>query len=119
VTRELGRDLALNCLQLVIRVGAGQVEKNTRNFVEAAAATLQRLDRIGEGRRRRVGDDRVDLRARRLKRRVERRPEMARLEPVERRPLEWPGPRFEKRVRVDRRTGHKGTSRLMLLSYEG
>ena len=64
VAREDGRDLALDRLQLVIRVGAGQVEENARHFVQAAAAALERLDRIGESRRRRIGGDGVDLGAR-------------------------------------------------------
>ena len=109
VTRELRRDFALDRLQLVIRVGANQVEKNAGHSVEAAAAALQRVNRIGEGRRLGIGGDRVDLRSRLLKRRVEGRRELARLEAVERRRLEWPGPGFEKRVRVGLGTGHEGS----------
>ena len=105
MARENRRDFALDRLQLVIGVGANQIEKNAGHFVEAAAAALERLNRIGEGRRLGIGGDGVDLRARLLKRRIEGRPEMLRLETVERRRLEWRGPRFEKRVRVDQAKG--------------
>ena len=108
MTRENGRDLALDRLQLVIRVSASQIEENARHFVEAAAAALQRVNRIGEGRRFGIGGDGFDLRARLGERRVEGRRKLARLEAVERRRLEWPGPGFEKRVRVDRRGGRRG-----------
>ena len=100
MARENRRDFALDRLQLVIGVGAGQIEENARHPVEAAAAALQRLDRVGESRRLGIGGDGVDLRARLGERRVERGSEMTRLEAVERRRLEWRGPRFEKRVRV-------------------
>ena len=118
VAREEGRDLALNRLQLVIRVGAGQVEENARHFVQAAAAALQGLNRIGEGRRLGIGGDPVDLRARLFERRVECGPEMLGLETVERRRLEWRGPRFEKRVRVGLGTRHED-SRGCLLQLGG
>jgi hypothetical protein len=109
VTRELGRDFALDRLQLVIRVGANQVEKNTGHSVQAAAAALQRVNRIGEGRQFGIGGDPVDLRSRLAQRRVEGRRELARLEAVERRRLEWPGPGFEKWIRVGLGTGHEGS----------
>ena len=64
MARENRRDFALDRLQLVIGVSARQIEKNARHLVEAAAAALQRLDRIGEGRRLGIGGDRVDLRSR-------------------------------------------------------
>ena len=108
MTREKRRDFALDRLQLIIGVGAGEIEENARHFVEATPAPLERLDRIGESRRRRIGGDRVDLPARLGERRIERRPEMARLETIERRPFEWPDPGFEKRVRVCRGFCHQG-----------
>ena len=64
VARENRRDVALDRLQFVICVGAGEIEKDARHFVEAAPAALERLDRIGEGRRLGIGGDRVDFRAR-------------------------------------------------------
>src|SRR6202021_300160 len=57
-----------------------------------------------------IGGDPVDLRARLAKRRVEGRRKLARLEAVEWRRLEWSGPGFEKRIRVDRRIGHLPSS---------
>ena len=57
-------DGALDRLQFVVRCGAGEVEENARDPVERTPAALERLDRIGEGRRRRVGGDGVDLRPR-------------------------------------------------------
>jgi len=99
---------ALDRLQFVVGVSAREIEEDTRHFVEAAPAALQRLDRVGEGRRRRVRGDRVDLRARLSERGVEGRGEMARLDKGERRRLERPGPGLEKRVRFDRRIGHDG-----------
>ena len=107
MAREHRRNFALDRLQFVIGVGAGQIEKNTRHSVEPAPAALERLDRIGEARRRRIGGDDVDLRSRLAERGLEGRPEMARLEAVERRRLERPGPGLEQRVRIDRRTGHE------------
>src|ERR1700722_2678860 len=106
---ENRRDFALDRLQLVIGVGANQIEKNAGHSVEAAAAALQRVNRIGEGRRFGIGGDPVDLRSRLAQRRVEGRPELARLEAVERRRLEWPGPGFEEWIRVDLETGHEGS----------
>ena len=106
MARENRRDFALDRLQFVIGVGAGEIEKDARHFVEPAPAALERLDRIGEARRRRIGGDRVDLRARLAERGLEGRPEMARLEAVERRRLERPGPGFEQRVFVSVRIGH-------------
>ena len=107
MARENRRDFALDRLQLVIGVGANQIEKNAGYPVEAAAAALEPLNRIGERRGLGIGGDGVDLRARLAKRSIEGRPEMLRLETVERRRLEWRGPRFEKRVRVERRRCHR------------
>ena len=109
MARENRRDVALDRLQFVVGVGAGEIEEDARHLVERAPAALERLDRVGEGRRLGIGGDGVDLRARLRERRVEGRAEMARLDAVERRRLERPGPGFEKRVRVVRRTGHWGS----------
>ena len=76
--------------------------------IEPAATALQRLNRIGEGRRLGIAGDPVDLRARLLECRVECGPKMARLESVERRRLEWRGPRFKKWVRIGRCRGRQG-----------
>ena len=108
MAREYRRDVALDRLQFVIGVGAGQVEKNVSHFVEAASAALERLDRVGESRRRLFGRDGVDLGARRFERCVERWGKMARLDAVERRRLERSSPGLEKRVCVCRRMGLAG-----------
>src|SRR5271157_4676581 len=97
---ESRRDLALDRLQFVVGRGAGEIEENAGDPVEAAAGALERLDRVGEGGRRRVNGDGVDLAPRVLQGGVEGWPEMAGLDAVERRRLERPGPGFEKRVRV-------------------
>ena len=101
MARQDRRDVALDRLQLVIGRRAGEVEEDGGDTVEAAAAALQRLDRIGEGRRRRVGGDGVDLAPRLFQRGREGGPEMARLDALERRRLERPGPGFEKRIALE------------------
>ena len=111
MAREDGSDFALDRLDLVIGRGAGEIEEDARDLVEGLAAALQRLDRVGEGRRLRIGGDGVDLRPRLLERRLERGPEMAGLDALERRRLERPGPGFEKRVRVDARLGDQRFAR--------
>ena len=108
MARENWRNFALDSLQFVARMGAGEIEKYARHSVEPAPASLERLDRIGEARRRRIGGDEVDLRSRLAERGLEGRPEMARLDTVKRRRLEWPGPGLEQRVRIVRRTGDGG-----------
>ena len=80
MARENRRNFALDRLQFVARMGAGEIEKYARHSVEPAPASLERLDRIGEARRRRIGGDDVDLRSRLAERGLEGRPEMARLE---------------------------------------
>ena len=77
---------------------AGEVEEDFGDPVEASPAALERLDRIGEGRRLRVCGDGVDLRPRLLQGAVEGGAEMAGLDAVERRRLEGAGPRLEKGV---------------------
>ena len=51
--RKHRRHVALDRLDRVVAVGAGEIEKHRRDPVELRAAALQRLDRIGEGRRAR------------------------------------------------------------------
>ena len=69
---ELGRDFALDRLQFFIGRGTRQIEKNGGDPIEAAAAALEHLDRIGEGRRRRIGGDGVDFAPRFFQRGSER-----------------------------------------------
>ena len=97
--RQDRRDLALDRLQFIIGRRAGEIEEDAGDAIEAATGALERLDRIGEGGRRRVGGDGVDFAPRVFERRVESGAEVGRLDAVERRRLERPGPGFEKRVR--------------------
>ena len=64
MAREDGSDFALDRLNLVIGRRAGEIEEDARDLVEALPAALQRLDRVGEGRRLRIAGDGVDLRPR-------------------------------------------------------
>ncbi len=61
VAGEQRRDVALDRLDGVAGVGAGQHEEHVGDTVEVAPAPLQRHDGVVEARRRRVGGDRVDL----------------------------------------------------------
>ncbi len=61
VAGEQRRDFALDRLDGVAGVGAGQHEEHVGDAVERAAAALQRRDGVVEARRRGVGGDRVDL----------------------------------------------------------
>ena len=74
--RQNRRDVALDRLQRVVAVGAGEIEKHRRDAIERRAAALQRLDRIVERSWRRIVGDRGDFRALFAKRRLERRREM-------------------------------------------
>ena len=103
---EHRRDVPLDRLELVVRHGAREIEKDISHAIERTPAALHGLDRVGEGRGRRVGADGVDLGARVLEGGVECGPEVTRFNALERRRLEKPGPGFEKRVRVDARVGH-------------
>ena len=58
VARENSRNFALDRLQFVAGMGAGEIEKNVSHLVEAATAALKRLDRVGESRRLGIGGDR-------------------------------------------------------------
>ena len=99
MARQDRRHFALDRLQFVIARGAGEVEEDAGDLVEAAPAALQRLDGVGEARRRGIAGDGVDLRPR-LSSARSRRPAgnasgfIAR----ERRRLERPGPGREKGV---------------------
>ena len=71
--RQDRRDVALDRLQLVIGRSAREIEKDVSHAIEAAPAALQRLDRVGEGRRRRICGDGVDFVPRVFERRRRRR----------------------------------------------
>ena len=68
---EQRRHLALDRLDRVTGVGAGQHEEHAGDTVERAAALLQRRDGVVEARRGGIGGDRVDLGAVRGQRRIE------------------------------------------------
>ena len=55
------RHLALDGLDLGRGVGARQIEEHGRDPIQQPAGTLQRVDRVGEGRRRAVVGDGGDL----------------------------------------------------------
>ncbi len=59
--RQHRRHVALDRLDLLGGVGGGEVEEDAAEPVESVAAVLQRVDGVGEGRRIRVGGDRLDL----------------------------------------------------------
>ena len=109
---ENGGDFALDRLQFIIGRGASEIEEDAADAIEAAAAALERLDRIGEGGRRRVCGDRIDFAPRDFQRSVESGAEMAGLDTVERRRLERPRPGFEKGILIEVRIRHKA---IMLL----
>ena len=109
---EDGGDFALDRLQFIIGRGASEIEEDAADAIEAAAAALERLDRIGEGGRRRVCGDRIDFAPRDFQRSVESGPEMAGLDTVERRRLERPRPGFEKGILIEVGIRHKA---IMLL----
>jgi hypothetical protein len=52
VRGELGRHVALDRLQRLVGVRAGEIVENGGHLIEQAPALLQRDDRIGEGRPR-------------------------------------------------------------------
>ena len=56
-----GRDLALDFLPLVIRVGGGKIEENRADFLKAAAGSFQRLDGVREAWRLGVAGDLLHL----------------------------------------------------------
>src|SRR5579871_4016141 len=97
---ERRRDLALDRLEFVVGLRAGQVEEDARDPVEIASAALERLDRVREGRRCAAPRDGVDLGARFFQRDVEGRAEMSGLDPVEGRRLEGSGPGREQGIGV-------------------
>ena len=119
VAREDRGDGALDRLELVVRLGAGEIEEHLGDPVERPPAPLHGLDRVGEGRRRGIGGDGVDLGPRLLQRRLEGRLEMPRRDAVERRRLERGGPRLEERVGVRMRKGHRQAFAIIRGVWEG
>src|ERR1700731_2672213 len=92
------RDLAFGRFELVIGVGARQIEENRTNTGQLAAASFERFDRVFEGRRFWIGRDCSGFGLRKAKRDLEGLPKLARLQAIERRRAKRPRPWFEKRV---------------------
>ena len=92
--REQRRDLPLDRFDCIVAVGRGEIEEDRRYPVERVAAAFERLDRVYEIRRLRIVRDRHDLAPRLIKRHIEGRSEMRRLDGKEGRDLERarPGP---------------------------
>ena len=78
VLGEDRRHVALDLLQVVVRVRAGKPEEDRGDPPELFAAKLQRFDRVGEAWRLRVRGDRRDLHVVLRQRRVEGGSEMLR-----------------------------------------
>ena len=97
--RQLGLHALCDLLHLVRRIGFEQVEEEPRDAVQQLALTLQRHDRIAEGRFLGVFDDRLHLGARAGDCGVERRLVVRELYLGERRGLVGRVPRREKGVR--------------------
>src|SRR5205807_4616139 len=95
---ELRRDLALEGKERLVGVGAGERMEGRRHAGEAAAAALERRDRVLEARRRLIGRDGRDLAAMLGERRPEGRGEMLRLDRRERRRREGRRPFGEERI---------------------
>ena len=95
---QLRPDLALDGLQRLVGVGAGEVEEHAGDAVEKLAAAFQRGDGIVEGRR--VGLPRCsrDLGIVLGKAALERRQEMLRRDAAERRNFERAGPGLEEGI---------------------
>ena len=91
-------DLALDRLERVAGMGAGEAEEHRRHPVEGAPGPLEGVDRVGERRRCRVAGDGRDLGAVLRQRPVEGRPEVVGGDPVERRQPERRHPGLEQRV---------------------
>ena len=92
------RDLALDLLDRVVGVRAGERVEDVVDAGERVAAAFQRLDGVGEGRRRGIGRDSGDLGLVLGEGTREGRPEMLGPYPLERRHAEAPGPVLEERV---------------------
>ena len=90
MAREARRDLALDRFDLVVCFRARQIEEDAGHSGQRAPAALQRVDGVGEGRRRGIIGDGVDLSPRFFKGGLERGPEMPGRDAVERRASNGP-----------------------------
>ena len=98
VTCQERRDVALDRLDGIAGVGAGQHKKDVGDVLEIAPAHLQRHDGVVEARRLRIGGDSVELGAVGSQSAVEGGTEMVRLDRRQRRQAEGAGPVGQQRV---------------------
>jgi len=94
------RQGALDLLDRVIGVRAGQHAENVGNARKRVTTTFERVDRVGKRGRSRVGADGLDLRLMRGKRPLEGGQKMLRSDRTEWRDAERSGPCPEERVVV-------------------
>jgi hypothetical protein len=102
-----GRDLALDGLQGVIRIRAGQIEKGGRDAAEQSSASLKRDDRVLERRIRGVLRDGLHLATIFGHRGIERTAKTRPVDTVKWRRLERRRPGLEQRV-----ASHEGLAEL-------
>ncbi len=96
---KLGREVTLNCLQLGVGVGTGEIEENARHAIKHAAALFHRDNGIGERGFRLACANAIDLFAMLGECHLKRRRKMFRGDVSERRQLEGSIPlRREQRV---------------------
>ncbi len=92
------RHLALDRLQRVVGMAAGEVEEHGRHPAKLAPAPLHAIDGIREGRRRAVLRDRCDLSFMGCERAIERRTKVIGRDPLEGRELERGRPGCEEGI---------------------
>ena len=92
------RDIAFDRLDVFVRIGAGEIEKDARDAAEKLPGALQRDDRILERRRRRIIRDGGDLGFMRRERLREGGGKIIRLDRREWRQAKRAGPVFEQRI---------------------
>ena len=98
VLRQNGGHVALDRLHGLVGVRARQIEEDSADPFQRRAASLQRLDGVGESGRCRVAHDRVDLGALPRQRLVESRAIMLVGDRLEGRNAAWIGPDIEERI---------------------
>ena len=103
LARQHRRDVAFDALDLVAGLCAGEMEERRAHPLEQRAGALQGDDRVVEGRRGRIGDDRRDLGAPLGQRRVEGGRKVLGPDAIERRRAERRVPRREQGIVGGRR----------------
>ena len=108
VAGEQRRDVALDFLDLIAGIGAGQHEEHGLHLVERTAGALQLLNGVLKGGCFRIGGDCLDLGAVLRERRIEGRTEVLRRERAEGRQPEGTGPLGEQGILGGRSVGIRG-----------